>query len=85
MGSIWSGHVYPYKRTFFCIVDYQIRFLVMKKAGDLSADTPILACETILSEYSLPKKIMSGAGGNFISDKFKRFCKNLNIEQAVSS
>ena len=37
------------------------------------------------SEYGLPKKIISDAGGNFISDKFKRFCKNLNIEQGISS
>ena len=28
---------------------------------------------------------MSESGGNFISDKFKRFYKNLNIKQAVSS
>ena len=28
---------------------------------------------------------MSDAGGNFILDKLKRFCQNLNIEQAVSS
>ena len=36
-------------------------------------------------EYGLPKKTMSDADGNFISDKFKRVCQNLNIEQAVSS
>ena len=28
---------------------------------------------------------MSGSGGNFISDKFKTLCKNLNIRQAFSS
>ena len=28
---------------------------------------------------------MSGAGGNYISDKFKQFCKNMNMEQATSS
>ena len=27
------------------------------------------------------KKIMEDLGGNFISDKFKTFCKRLNIEQ----
>ena len=37
------------------------------------------------SEYGLPKKIMSDAGGNFISDKFKRLCHSMNIKQAVSS
>ena len=28
---------------------------------------------------------MSDLGGNFMSDKFKTFCKTLNIEQAFSS
>ena len=28
---------------------------------------------------------MADAGGNFVSEKFKEFCRNLNIEQAVSS
>ena len=27
---------------------------------------------------------MSDVGGNFISNKFKLFCKNMNIEQATS-
>ena len=50
---------------------------------DLSADSLIL--NTIFSEYGFPKKIMSHAGGNFISDKFKTFHRNLNIDQAVLS
>ena len=28
---------------------------------------------------------MSDTGGNFVLDKCKQFCKNLNIEQATSS
>ena len=28
---------------------------------------------------------MSDVGSNFILDKFKKFCKNMNIEQATSS
>ena len=28
---------------------------------------------------------MSDAGGNFISDKFRQFCKYMNIEQVTSS
>ena len=42
-------------------------------------------CKVIFAEYRLPKKIMLGPGGNFISDKFKTFCKSLNIEQMFSS
>ena len=52
-------------------------------AEDLPADSLILACKIIFTEYGLPKKIMSDAGGNFISENFKRFYKNQNIEQVV--
>ena len=41
--------------------------------------------ESYFSEYGLLKKIMSDEDGNFISDKFKQFCKNMNMEQATSS
>ena len=56
-----------------------------KKAKDLSADNVILACIIIFSENHLPKKIMSDTGGNFVSDKFKQFYKNLNTGQAIST
>ena len=52
---------------------------------DLSAYSLILACKIIFSECGVPKKIMSDAGSNFVSDKFKQFWKTLNIEQAISS
>ena len=45
-------------------------FLVIKRIG--------------LAEFGLPKK-MSDSGGNLVSNKFKTFCRNLNIEQAFSS
>ena len=51
----------------------------------LSADNLISAFEVVFSEYSIPKRIMSDAGSNFISEKFKNFCNGLNVEQAVSS
>ena len=38
-----------------------------------------------ISEYGLPKTIMSDTGGNFISDKFRQFCKCMNIEQVTLS
>ena len=52
---------------------------------DLSADSLILTCKAIFAEYEIPKRIMSDSGINFISEKFKNFCKSLNLEQAVSS
>ena len=51
----------------------------------MSAESLILALKVIFSEYGLPKKKMSDVGGNFISDKFRQFCKCMNMEQVTSS
>ena len=72
-------------KNYICIVDYHSKFPIVKKAEDMSADSLILACRGIFSEFGFPKKIMSDVGGNFISDKFKQFCKRMSIEQAASS
>ena len=78
-------NITDYSKNYVCAVDCHRKCPVIKKMEDLSADIPILVCKFIFSEYGLPKKITSDAGGNFISDKFKTFYKNLSIEQAVSS
>ena len=52
----------------------------------LSAERSVmLAYKVIFSKYGLPKRIMSDVGGNFVSEKFKEFCRKLNIEQALPS
>ena len=72
-------------KHYLCIVDYHNKFPIIKKTEDLSADSLILTCQIIYAEYRVPKKIISDSGGNFVSDKFRTFCKSLNIEQAFSS
>ena len=72
-------------KNYLCIVDCHSKFPVVKKAEDLSTDSFKLACKIIFSGCGLPKKIMSDAGGSFVSDKFKLLCKNLSIEQATLS
>ena len=72
-------------KHYLCIVDYHSKFPIIRKTEDLSVDSLILTCKIIFAEYGLPKKIMSDSGSNFISDKFKTFCKSLNIEQTFSS
>ena len=52
---------------------------------DILADSLILACKIIILEYSLPRKIMSDAGSNFISGKFVKLCRKLNIECAAAA
>ena len=50
----------------------------------LPTDSFILTYKVIFSEHGTPKKMLD-AGGNFVSEKIKDFCRNLNIEEAVSS
>ena len=53
--------------------------------GNLSADSLISVFKIVIVEYGIPKRVMSDAGGNFVSQKFKIFCNSLNTEQAISS
>ena len=71
-------------KNYLCIVDYHSKFPIIKKTEDLSADCLVLTCKAIFAEYRIPKRIMSDSGDNFISEKFKNFCKSPNIELAVS-
>ena len=45
----------------------------------------ITTTKVIFGEYGIPHNIMSEAGTNFVSDKFRKFCSRLNIKQAVSA
>ena len=72
-------------KQYLCIVDYHRKFPIVKNTKDLSADSLILVCKIIFADFCVPKKIMSDSGSSFISDKFKTFCRNLNIEEAFSS
>ena len=72
-------------RNYICIVHYYSKFLLVQRMDGLSADSLIAAVNIIFAEYGIPHRIMSDAGSNFISEKFKNFCNSLTIKQAVSS
>ena len=57
----------------------------MKNTDGLSAGNFIGAANILFVEFGFPKKLVSDAGTNFISDKFKNICRELNIEEAVAS
>ena len=63
-----------------CIVDYYSKFPIMKKTDDLMADKLITVASIMSAEFRLPKKIVSDAGTNFRSDKFKHFCGQQKVE-----
>ena len=73
-----------HNKNYLCIVDYYSKFPMIRKTEDLAADSLMLACKLIFSEYGIPGKIILDAGGNPISEKFEEFCRELNKECAVS-
>ena len=60
-------------KNYICIVDYYNKFPVIKGMDGLSANSLIAAVKVIFAEYRIPCRIMSDAGSNFISEKFKNF------------
>ena len=60
-------------KNYNCIVDYHSKFPIVMREEHKFTESLIIACKVIFSEYGLPKKIMSDAGGNFISDKLRHF------------
>ena len=72
-------------KNYLCIVDYHSKFPVVKRMQGLSTENLITTAKVIFAEYGILCKLMSDAGTNFVSDKFRKFCCSLNIKQAVSS
>ena len=68
-----------------CIVDYNTKFPIIKKADGLSAEDLFSAAKIVFAEFGLPKKIISDTVINFVSDGIKQLCKQLNIDQAIIS
>ena len=66
-----------------CIVDYNSKCPIVKRLEGLSAENLTNAVKIIFVEYSIPHKIMSDAGTNFVSDRFQKFCRAINVEQAT--
>ena len=71
--------------TFLCIVDYYGQILVVKKDDSLSADNLINSVKIVFAEFGLPEKIVSDAVTNFISDNVRQLCRQLNIEQTITT
>ena len=67
-----------------CVVDYSSKFSIIRRLQGLLAENLINAVTAIFAKYSIPQKIMSDTGTNFVSEKFRQFCKSINIEEAVS-
>ena len=70
--------------NLLCIVDYYIKFPVVKKLESMSAQDLIQVTKVVFAEFGLPKNIFSDAGTNYFSEQSKDFCKCLNIDQVMT-
>ena len=70
--------------NYLCVVDYNSKFPIIRRLQALSVEHLISAVTTIFSEYDILQKIMSDAGTNFVSERFRQLCRSINVEQAVS-
>ena len=73
-----------HNKNYLCIIDYHSKFTVIKRMEGLSTES-LITTMVIFAEYGIPCRLMSDAGTNFISEKFRRFCSRLNTEQAMLS
>ena len=53
-----STHIFAVNKYYLCIVDYHSMFPIIKKRESLLADSLMLACKEIFSEFRLPKRII---------------------------
>ena len=65
----------------YCRLQQQIP--LVKRLEGLSAENLTNAVKIIFTECGIPHKIMSDAGKNFVSDRFLKFCRAINVEQAT--
>ena len=71
--------------TILCTVDYYSKFPIIKKTDGLPAESLIKVVKIVIAEFGLPKNIVSEEGKNFISEKFRQFCRQLDIEQPMAT
>ena len=62
--------------TLLYIVDFYSKFPIVKKMDGLSADNLITVVKIVFAELGFPKKTVSDAGRNFISDNVDNFAGN---------
>ena len=71
--------------TLLYIIDYYSKFPVIKKTDSLLAANLFRVVKIVFAEFGLPKKIVYDAGTNFMSDKYRHLCRQMNMELVITS
>ena len=68
-----QGHYY------LLFVDYYSKFIAVENLQNPQSETVINKCKRILSQFGIPKELITDNGHEFSSHKFRSFSKNWDI------
>jgi hypothetical protein len=72
--------MYIQTQKYLVIIDYHSRYPAVTELRNLSASALINAFERVFADTGLPKRIISDAGTNFISEEFQNWCAAVGVE-----
>ena len=79
------AYIFSFKKCMLlCIVYYYSKFPIVRKPDSLTVNDRVKAAKIVFAKFKLTMKIISDTGINFTSDTFKQFCRQMNIEQAIT-
>ncbi|KAF2888797.1 hypothetical protein ILUMI_17376 [Ignelater luminosus] len=70
---------------YLVIVDYYSKFCKVIKLANLESQTFINACKSIFALHGIPVVVVTGAGTQFSSEKFKDFSSNYGFTHITAS
>ena len=71
--------------TYLLIADYYSRFPVVRKVRSTNASATAKMLKQVLSEYGVPKTVMSANGPPFSSKEFAAFASQYHFHHIISS
>ena len=67
------------------IVDYYSMFPTVKNVGILEADDLVQTAKLIFYGNGFPKKVISVAGTDLMSETVREYCRQMSIQQSITS
>ena len=78
--------IFEYKSSKYLIVaDYYSRYIIVRKLANMRAETICEHLQSILLEFGIPETIIADQGTQFMSESFKKKCRDSNIEIRYSA
>ena len=70
---------------YLIVVDYYSRYIIVRKLVDMRAETICEHFTQILMEFGLPSTIVADCGTQYMSEAFRKKCRDSNIEVVYSA